>query len=69
MTGDFERVDVRIAEPEVDRAPVSATLRLEGAVKESSDTCRARMFVLAIAFCAAFVVENFCVLHYRAWWA
>jgi cell division protein FtsI (penicillin-binding protein 3) len=56
VTGDFDRVDVRIAEPEVDRAPVSATLRLEGAVKEASDTCRGRMFFLAIAFCAAFVV-------------
>ena len=37
-------------------APTSATLTLEGAVKEASDTCRARMVVLAICFLAAFVV-------------
>lgn len=51
-----DRIDVRIEGPDIDRAPVSATLRLEGAVKEASDTCRARMLVLAVAFCAAFFV-------------
>jgi cell division protein FtsI (penicillin-binding protein 3) len=45
----------------IERAPAvaqhaPATLSLEGAVKEASDTCRARMVVLAICFLAAFVV-------------
>jgi hypothetical protein len=37
-------------------ANAPATLSLEGAVKQASDTCRARMVVLAICFLAAFVV-------------
>ncbi len=39
-------------------ATAAATLSLEGAVKEASDTCRARMVVLALCFLAAFVVVS-----------